>query len=266
MTLRDFLFLDTQVISDYLSSLEGYIVEGPVEQTESGEKGADGKFDLKAVSAGAKLSKSTETKRKLAITDVAQFQQLYDLLEEQEELQYLEAFDEAIWNQLRRGEVLEIQAKIKLPKGLLITRDVENIAPLLDLMQFLGQDPLADQQAKTAFEGMRAVGKSIEDQPIPIIFEAVSTPRFTFVAHLPKKYIRRDLIELQGEATVFGKIQRVLPKGERLEVFSLVPSLTGATSINRQQRRKMQKNANDNQVTEEIKGPAIILNPVAVYR
>lgn len=266
MALRDFLFLDTQVLSDYLSSLEGYIVEGAIEQTESGEKGVDGKVDLKAVSGGAKTSRSTETKKKLAITDVAQFQQLYDLLEEQVALQYLEAFDEAIWSQLRRGEILEIQAQIKLPKGLLITRDVENIAPLLNLMQLLGQDPLADQQSKTAFEGMRAVGKSIEDRPVPIIFEAVSTPRYSFVAHLPKKYIRRDLIELQGEATVFGKIQRILPKGERLEVFSLVPSLTGAASLNRKQRRKMQKSANDNQVTEEVKGPAIIITPVAVYR
>ncbi len=69
-----------------------------------------------------------------------------------------------------------------------------------------------------------------------------------------------------GEATVFGKIQRIIPKGERLEVFSLVPAITGVASLSREQRRKMQKSATKGQITEEIKGPAIILIPVAVYR
>jgi hypothetical protein len=133
-------------------------------------------------------------------------------------------------------------------------------------MKLLGQDPLADDQSRVAFEGMRAVGKSIEDRPIPIIFEAISTRKYTFVAHLPKKYIRRDIVELEGEATIFGKIQRILSKGESLEAFSLVPAITGAASLNRQQRRKMQKSAATNRVTEEVKGPAIVLTPVAVYR
>lgn len=266
MVLRDFLFLDTQVMGDYLSALEGYQVEGPIEQTESGQKESGGKVDLKAAGADARKVNKTETKKKLAVTDAAQFQQLYDLLGDQDAVQYLEGFDADIWNQLERGEILEVQARIRLPRGLMITRDVENISPLIDLMTLLGQDPLADDQTRIAFEGMRAVGRSIEDRPIPIIFEAISAPKYTFVAHLPKKYIRRDIVELEGEATVFGKIQRILSKGESLEAFSLVPSITSAATFNRQQRRKMQKSAAAKQITEEVKGPAIVLTPVAVYR
>lgn len=191
---------------------------------------------------------------------------MYEILEEQQELQYLDAFDTDIWNQLRRGEILEVQANIRLPRGLLLTQDVANMSSLVDLMKLLGQDPFPDEQGRIAFEGFRAVGQSIEDRPIPLIFEAASTPGFTFVAHLSKKYLRREMLELQGEASVFGKIQRIIPKGERLEAFSLVPTMTDAASLNREQRRKMQKSAVKNQITEEVKGPAIIINPVAVYR
>ncbi len=266
MILRDFLFLDTQTMSDYLSTLEGYVLDGSIEQTETGEKASGGKFDLKAVSADGKVAKKTETKKKLAVTDAAQFQLLYENLEEQQALQYLDAFDAGIWNQLHRGEILEVQANIRLPRGLLLTQDVANMSSLVALMKIVGKDPFPDEQSRIAFEGFRAVGQSIEDRPIPLIFETVSTSGFTFVAHLPKKYLRREISELQGEATIFGKIQRIIPKGERLEVFSLVPALTGAASLSREQRRKMQKSATKSQITEEVKGPAIIMIPVAVYR
>jgi len=34
MILRNFLFLDTETMADYLSTLEGSIVEGPIDQSE----------------------------------------------------------------------------------------------------------------------------------------------------------------------------------------------------------------------------------------
>jgi hypothetical protein len=264
--LRDFLFLDTQVLTDYLAALEGYVNEGTIEETEKEQKDAGGKFDLKAVGGEGKVSGSKETKRKLAITDAAQFQTLYEILEEQEALMFLDAFDVSIWNQIKRGEILEIQANIRLPKNLLMIMDVENWSPLLDIMRIAGQEPLADNQARTAYEGMRAVGQSIADKPIPIIFEAVSTPGLTFLTHLNKKHLRREANELHGEATVFGKVQRIVPKGQKVEAFSLLPTITGNNSLNRQQRRKMEKSADMSKVIEEVKGPAIILTTVAVYR
>jgi hypothetical protein len=266
MILRDFLFLDTNTLTSYLSTVDGYAIEGPIEETESDKKDVGGGLDIKALSAKGSHGSSKETKRKLAVTDEAKFQRLYEYLEETEALQLLDAFDMEIWNQLVRGEVVEIQANIRFPRSLLITHDVENIAPLIDLMEVLGQNLLADEQTQQAFIGMRAVGKSIENRPIPLICEPISTRGFSFIAHLSKEYIRRDLADFQGEAVVFGKIQRILKKGERLEVFSLVPAITGATSLNRQQRRKMEKSAQKNNITEEIKGPAIVLTPVAVYR
>lgn len=266
MILRDFLFLDTQLLGDYLSTLEGYVVEGHIDQTEVGKKETGGNLNIKAISANRTAADSTETKKKLAVTDAARFQHLYNLLSESDAIQYLDAFDLGIWKQLRRGEILEVQAKIQLPKSLLMMRDIENVSPFLDVMKALGQDLLQDDESRTAFEGMRAVGKLAENQPIPLVFEAASSPKFSFVAYLPKNYIRRELNDFQGEAVVLGKIQRILQKNERVEVFSLVPALTQSATVNRQQRRKMAKGATGNNITDEVGGPAIILTPIAVYR
>jgi hypothetical protein len=266
MVLRDFLFLDTDVLNDYLSMLEGYVTEEPIEQTEKEQKDAGGKFDLKAIGGEGKVSGSKETKKKLAITDAARFQNLYELLEEQSAIQVLDAFDVDIWTQLRKGEMLEVDANIRLPQGLLMLKDVENMSSLIDIMKIAGQDPFTDNQARVAYEGMKAVGQSLGERPIPLIFEAASTKGLSFVAHLNKKHMRRDFTEFQGEATIFGKIQRIVPKGQKIEAFSLVPAITGSATLNRQQRRKMEKSAAANNITEEIKGPVIILTPVAVYR
>lgn len=267
MILRNFLFLDIATVADYLSVLEGSIVEGAIDQTEVEKRAKGGKAGYKIVEGSAASETSMETKQKRIVTDAAQFQSLYELLEDQELIQFLDAFDAGIWNQLRRGELLEVQASIRLPGSFLLTQTIENISPLLDIMRIAGQDPLADPKSRTAFEGMRALSKLAGEQHIPLIFEAVSTSGFHFVAHLPRRYLRCELANLQGEAVVFGKVQRIIQKRQKLTVFSLLPeSTTSLPTLTKQQRRKMEKEMADKDLAEIVRGPAIVLTPVAVYR
>jgi hypothetical protein len=267
MILRNFLFLDTATMTDYLSTLEGYVVEGTVDQTDVGKREKGGKLAAKVIEGGASSEVSTETKQKLTVPDAAKFQRLYEILEEQDLIQYLDAFDEEIWNQLKRGELLEVQAAIRLPELLAVTKMVEDLSPLLGVMTALGQDPLDDPEARVAFDGMREVGKLTKQKHVPLLFEAVSTPGFRFVANLPRQYIRRPLSDLQGEAVVFGKIQRILTKGQKYEAFSLLPpsaSFPTRRSLTKEQRRKRRQAKKG--LTEMVNGPAIVLTPLAVFR
>jgi len=266
MILRNFLFLDTATMVDYLAVLEGYTVEGPIEQTEAEKKGIGGKAGYKVIEAEKASETSTETKRRLTMTEAAQFQRLYEILEEQNLIQSLDAFDAAIWAQIRKGELLEIEASVQLPEPFMLTRAIEDISPLLDIMAAFDQDPLSDPKARTAFEGVRAITKLAENKPIPLLFEAVSTPGFRFVSHLPRKFLRCALADLQGEMTVFGKAHRILDKSEKLEVFSLFPDLTSLPNLNREQRRKIQRDMSKKNLAEVIRGPAIVLAPIAIYR
>ena len=225
MALRSFVFLDTDVVDEYLSGLEGAVVEGPIDQTETEKKGKSGGIGYRGVGLTASGEKSFETTQRLSLTGSAKFQRLYTLLDERGEIQYLEGFDEAIWDQLKRGEALEVQATIRVPDLFKVAEVTEQASDLLDLMVAIGQDPLTDPSVQTGLEGMRAFGKLVEKKHVPLLFEATQAPRYRFVASLPRQFLRVQPSDLQGEATVFGIIQRKVPRGERVESFNLLPDL-----------------------------------------
>ena len=267
MILRNYLFLDTATMEDYLATLEGYVVDGAIDQTEVEKRGRSGEAGYKIIKGEVASTKSTETRQRLAITDAAKFQQLYEILQGQDLLQFLDAFDEQIWNQLRRGELLEVDGMIRFPKPFALTQAMDGLSPLLDIVAALDEGSFSDPSSHAALEGMGAIAKLVEAKPIPILFEAASTPGFTFVANLPRRYSRCRVLDLEGEATVLGKVQRILTKGQQFEVFSLFPAFTSSMpSLSKEQRRQTQREMIKKGVAEVVKGPAIILTPLAVYR
>ena len=265
MILRNFLFLDTATMADYLATLEGSIIEGPIDHKESGrkEKGIKGGIDYIAKASGGYASEtSAETRQTRVINNAANFQRLYELLEK-DHLQYLDAFDEGIWSQLRRGELLEVQARIRIPEFLLMIESAESLAPMVDVMKALGQEPI-DSETETAFRGISELVKLFENKPVPLVFEAASTPGFEFVAELSRQFLLSALSDLQGEAVVLGKVLRVLPEGKEHEVFSLIPS--ALAKLDKAKYEEAQRDLREKNVTEVVKGPAIIMAPLAVYR
>lgn len=264
MILRKFLYLDTDTLSDYLSTLEGYI-EQEVDETETQASQKGGKLTVKVVEGSGTSEKSTETRRKLAVTDAARFQRLYELLQDDNAVQYLEAFDLEIWQQLQRNEVLEVQARMRIPNILLQLQQANDLTPYIKLMQIFGEDPLADQKTAEAMTGMSSLHGILADKPIPLLFEAVSAPGFHFFANLSRQYLRCALSDLRDEAVVFGTVRRLISRGEKQQVFSILPELESFMTVNRAQRRAMRAKQ-PQEVTEVLKGPAIILMPLAVYR
>jgi hypothetical protein len=265
--LRNFLFLDTGALTDYLSTLQGSVIEGSVDQTEVGKRDRGGKIGATVygvgLEAGLSSGSSTEMKQKLSIPDAARFQQLYSLLGQEDAIQELDAFDEEIWGQLRRREILEVQANIRLSEAFTTLRLAENAMPLLGVMDAFGLEAFPDPKVKQQFEAMRKMGKLTDEKPIPLLFEAIGTPDFGFVAHLASQYLRCGLSELQGEATVFGTIQRIIPLGQQQEVFNILPAVPNTTMAQRQQ---VSRDLASNGLAEVIKGPAILLTPLAIYR
>jgi hypothetical protein len=134
-------------------------------------------------------------------------------------------------------------------------------------MTAMGQDPLADTNSRMAFEGISGFAKMMEKSPVPVLFEAISTPKYKFVTNLSRQYIRCQISELQGEITIFGKVQRIIKLGERIEAFSLFPVLsTSLTTMNISQKKQLQQDMAKKGLAEIVKGPAMVLSPVAFYR
>jgi hypothetical protein len=261
--LRDFLFLNTDVVTSYLSQLEGYS-ELSVDETttEQKKKGVSSKI----MGTGGEFSgdKTTSTKRNFAVTDEAKFQKLYDILDQRKEIQFLDAFDQKIWDQIRRGEILEIPANLRIPKFLEVSQEVNNFLPLLEIFSPFLENQISKKDEE-AITGFSRISQNLEDKPIPLFFDS-STIGFQFFSNVERKYLRCEVNSLQYDATVFGKVHKILDKNQKETVFSITPKIDNTISLNRKQRRSVDKRPKQLEPFKEIlKGPAIILIPIAIF-
>lgn len=267
MILRNFLFLDTKMLNDYLATIEGHTQDGPISQTEYKKSEKKGKAGYKVAEGELSTEKSTEIKKNFAFTDAAKFQHFYEVVEENNMYSFLDLFDDEYWSNLRRGELIEAEILLQLPDPYLITQLFGNLSPLLDIMETIGDNPLADPKTKAMFEGMQGISKLNENRPIPLICNSVGTPGYKFICSLPQKYLQCTQEELNSEATLFGKIQRIIPKGQKYEVFSLVSAFSSTIpNITKKQQKELQNDLEEKGVSEIIEGPAVLVIPLAIYR
>jgi len=272
-SLRKFLYLDTDTITDYLAALEGSVLVGPVEETqqETVKKGAGA--NAKFLKADLGSEGLTQTHQKRAFNPAAQFQHLCDLLESKDAIQFLESFDEAIWNQLEKGEILEIEAGIRLPEALVLAQGVRGLPSLVKMFEpfkdFLDTGEGTFEETQSQVNMISGFGELANTNEILVLFEAVGNPDFHFTARLSRQYLLCDLLDLQGEAVVFGKIQRFIEQGQSETVFSLDHGLDALTAyLNRKQRRALAKKSPKvgEGFVEMLGGPGLILFPIAIYR
>lgn len=268
--LRKFLFLDTDTVADYLAALEGSVLAGTIEETQQETTKQEDVAGMKTIQAGSSSEDSTQTRRKRVINSAAQFQHLYELLESEGVIQFLGSFDEAIWTQLERDEILEIQADIRLPEMLVLAQGVKGLPSLISKLEpikdYLNDEDQTFDEIQSKASIASAIGELADTKEVPILFEAVSNPYFHFTARLSGQYLMCDILDLQGEATVFGKIQRLIQKDQSETVFSFDRGLDALTAqLNRKQRRALAKQSSKD-LTEVLKGPGLILLPVAIYQ
>jgi hypothetical protein len=268
MTLRNFQYLDIDTLEDYLATLEGYVSEGPIDKKEIENKELSGNAGYeKFIEGGVTSGKTKEIKQTFAVTSAAKFQKLYEILEKQEEFKFLDLFDKETWNQICRGDLLEIEAKLRLPKSFAMVQVMDGISPWVDILKQMGELPFKDAKTKEAFEGIKSVTKLSEDKPIPIIYEPLSTPGYLFTANLQRKFLKCQISEIEGDATVFGKVHRIVRKGEKAEVFSLLPAISGmGPSMSNEKKKEMQNSLVNQELADIVKGPALVMSVLAIYR
>jgi hypothetical protein len=162
---------------------------------------------------------------------------------------------------------VEIEARVRVPSIFIVSEVVDIATPMAELMALFGNNPLADPTTKQQFEAAGSFAQLLANEPVPLLFEAVSTPKFGFAAHLARKYLRCKPSDLQGEAVVFGKIQRIVAPKDKYE-FSLMQASLSSVVVpqNREQRRRNKHIKQQKQTNEVIRGPAFLIEPIAVYR
>lgn len=259
--LRNFLYLDDRLTSQYLAQLEGGVYEEEGQsRTEGQNRGGEAGAKAGPLSAKGSKGHSAEDNRHRTMrqTPEGNYRRLESLLQDEDAVQWLDAFDDDVWLQLRRGEVLQIESNVAVPSIFTITEMATSIGPFMDLMQDFGEE--LDQETKAGISLATQIGSVLKETVV--VAHAAGTPKYKFICPLKPEFLRDDVAALDGESIVVGTLQRRLKPNER---YSILDSL-GMGGLPRAERRQVEKDLKKDLPDAVVSGPAAIITPLAIYR
>lgn len=200
------------------------------------------------------------------ISDAAKFEKVYKYLRSDDEgLKYFEFLTDADYSGLYRDDFLEVLVTARFSKMKELTDSVKKIAELATVLESFTDQQILDKKTNEAIHGFSALGQMKSGKEIACVFE-FEDGLYPLVAYLDESYFRCGQENFVGQAYLLCKIIRKVPKGQSIkldEIFDDIKKLP----LNRSQRRNMPKNMdNPAELRDVIKGPALVVLPIAVYQ
>ena len=270
MKLRNFLYLNTKVIADYVAAIDGYTYDEETQAIATSSEntiGAKGGVPILNGSGAHTGKKEEEIKRSVKIIDAAKFDKVYKYLKSDDDdgLKYYEIFSDDIYTRLSRDDFLEVLVTARFSKMKELTDNITKIAELASVFETITDQKILDKKASDAINGFSALGQLKTGKEIACVFE-FEDGKYPLVAYLDETYFKCGQDSFVGQAYLLCKIIRKISKGQSIkldEIFDNIKKLP----LNRAQRRSMPKNMdNPSEIRDVIKGPALVVLPIAVYQ
>ena len=269
--LRNFLYLNTKIIDDYLSAIDGYVYNEEAQSiATSTEAAMRAGGSIKLVSGeGTHTGKTAEEiTRSVQISDAAKFDKVFRYLQagdEDEQIKYYELLSEEIFNDLRRDDFLEVLVTARFSKMKELTDTVKKFNEMATVLQGITNQQLIDKQAAEAVAGFSALGQLQSRKAISCVFN-FEDGKYPLVAYLDEDYFKCDQENFIGESYMVCKVLRKIQKGQSVKLDEIFDDIK-KIPLNRQQRRNLPKNMdNPEGLRDVIKGPALVVVPIAVYQ
>ena len=269
--IKNFMYLNTKILEDYISVIDGFTYDEESQEIQNvNEKTLGGSAGVKIISGNGEIAtkKVDEVKRSVHISDAAKFDKVFKYLQsgdEDEQVKYYEFLTEEEFNSLHRDDFLEVLVTSRFSKMKELTDSVMKVADLAKVIQIITDEEILDKKAKEAVDVFSALGQLREGKEISCVFN-FEDGKYPLVAYLDQSYFRCSEDNFVGESYLLCKIIRKVQKGQSVkldEIFGDVKKLP----LNREQRRKMPKNMdNPKEIKDVVKGPALIVIPIAVYQ
>lgn len=270
MKLRNFLYLNSKVIEDYISAIDGYIYDEETQAIESHkENTVSVKAGIPVVNGGGEHAEHKEEaiKRSVKISEAAKFDKIYKHLENDEEdgLKYYEFINDDIFNGLKRDDFLEVLVSARFSKMKELSDSAKRIAELATAIESFTEHELLDKKSSDAIKGLTVLSQLKTGNDISCVFE-FDDKQYPLVASLNESYFRCEQDNFVGQAYLLCKVIRKIPQGQSVKIDEIFDDIK-KLPLNRAQRRKMPKNMdNPAEIRDVIKGPALIVLPIAVYQ
>jgi hypothetical protein len=262
LKLRRFLYLDGKLTDEFLAQVEGGLYD---EESQSAigraERGVKGNLGVGPLSAGGSRGSADEEERARVIrqTQESAFSRLAKTLEENESVQWLESLDQEIWDQLERGEVLEVECDFSVPPLMKLLVTGAHFESIAELMKATGE-----QMEEEAVQGFAALGAIAElFQSIPIFGRAAGAEDFKFVAPTLPEHYRVALDQLDGSARLYCTLDRKLGQNEQFSIVDSIPAIRNLPN-----REEIEESLDEIKeiAGEPVTAPAAVVTPIAIFR
>lgn len=218
----------------------------------------------------AKARREETQERVLNMTAKHSFNRLYDQLRQS-------LIDPDVGtDSLRRGAPVEVVRDFE-PSP--ITEMIDNLFELIRMMQEFDMPQLQDAQLRQSIAMMSALLDSTGERrkSVPMVSEGLSSNHAViFIAEA--SYILVDREEFFGEMTLVGKVRKIVPEGQHLDLLDLInifPRAVRRSAAAGSQLREGIINLFANWPKElgpsldrdalNLAGPALIVDPLAVF-
>jgi hypothetical protein len=258
--------LDADLVQEFLAQLEeGVYSSVDVTDERTGEGTAGGKITVGPLQGQLGGQRGTRSGERYTVqqTSASEFQRLYAFLSEKGSVQTASGFDGRSWAKVKRGSIIELDGVVRLSGLSKLFAGVQQLAAVTPLLG------TADPEAAANLANVAEMAKAVDSAALPVVVRAASTPTYAFVASLDRERIRVPQHLLEGEATLFAKVQRILADGEELQTQSLFP---GLGPLDKAFQEGVESSTGENPELEgllgefSISGPGAVLTPIGLYR
>ncbi|MHA7290431.1 DUF6414 family protein [Arthrobacter sp. MDT3-24] len=258
--LKNFLYLNSQSVDSYLSSLEDGLRESAEDITLKNQiqDAVDG------VHGGG--GSGLQHVRSRIDTPESRFERLQRLATEKpQETGWTVVPDEgADLSLVRTGSILEIQCEVYVPEVVRAFSNTNGIGDMLNMLEVFGQNAdvfgldKSKMPPKNQVEAMKSVSGILGSD---MIFSGEHDESGRKVAgKLIDKYIKSDV---DGLATVVGKVTSYWGENK----WKPLLALPGMNLVSREKRRELEgKKPQPGQESQYLEGPAYMLDVIAIYR
>jgi len=271
--LREFLYRRDDLVAQFLEQIEGGEYDEERLREHGGRAtGASASAGIGPVTLSGERRKDGSSEKELTMrqTAASRFNRLHFLLTASDAIQPLNSLDDAIWNQLVRNEVIEVEASLSQSvagcSGDEPVRGHRGDAATHRRSEHASRRvPTRFRRPKRRRAGTRPdlrlprCRSAARRWPSSCTFAPIGAPRYTFFAELSRESIREELADLEGEVTILARLTRKIEKGKPETQGQPVPGM----QLSRKQRRK---GGQSQSLTIRLQYPAAVVSVVGIYR
>ncbi|MEV4275142.1 DUF6414 family protein [Actinoplanes xinjiangensis] len=266
--LKSFIYLNEAALADYVSGLEGGL-RGPVSRRSMTTGSADGGVDMKVAKAGVARNKESEESSTITDTPQARFNRFLGLVnQDPEAVGWLEVMDPGVdLPKANVGITINVECEIYVPDAVNAIEQIGELSKMLDTMDSLlpyanvfGLDTtgLPTEAEREAVKGFTALQDLTGGKTVMV--GDLDDTNWRIAGQVLPQHLRG---EIDGRATVVGKITAAWPKGK----WKPMLALPGTSLIPREQRRQMERQGpGPGEEQNFLEGPAVMLDVLAIYR